>query len=56
MAEIGRIRVAQPAVEIAVYPGAGHAFLNPEQNGYHPAAAAAAWTRAIAFLDAAFAV
>jgi len=37
--------------EIQVYPGAGHAFFNDSRpEMYHPAAAADAWPRAMAFL------
>ncbi|MGH7788298.1 MAG: dienelactone hydrolase family protein [Candidatus Binatia bacterium] len=39
--------------EIHTYPGAGHAFFNDSRPAsYHPAAAAAAWPRALAFLRA----
>lgn len=38
-------------IDVKIYPGAGHAFENPNNtNGYRPEAAADAWTRTIAFL------
>jgi carboxymethylenebutenolidase len=38
-------------VDVKIYPGAGHAFENPNnQSGYRPEAAADAWTRTIDFL------
>jgi carboxymethylenebutenolidase len=38
-------------VEIKIYPGAGHAFENPNNtNGYRPEAAADAWQRTTVFL------
>jgi carboxymethylenebutenolidase len=45
------IRARRPAVELHVYPGAGHAFENVEQASYDAAAADLAWQRSIAFLD-----
>ena len=50
-ADIARIAAANPGVELHVYPGAGHAFFNPEQETYAAAAAEAAWERSVAFLD-----
>jgi carboxymethylenebutenolidase len=45
MKKIGRY------TDIKIYPGAGHAFENPNNvNGYRPEAAADAWTRTVAFL------
>jgi carboxymethylenebutenolidase len=45
MQKIGRV------VDIKEYPGAGHAFENPNNtNGYRPEAAADAWKRTLAFL------
>jgi carboxymethylenebutenolidase len=44
------IRTRHPAVELHVYPGAGHAFENVEQPSHDPDAAALAWQRSIAFL------
>ena len=38
-------------VEIKIYPGAGHAFENPNNtNGYRPDASADAWQRTTLFL------
>lgn len=38
-------------VDIKIYPGAGHAFENPNNTtGYRPEAAADAWARTLAFL------
>ncbi|MBT5456685.1 MAG: dienelactone hydrolase family protein, partial [Rhodospirillaceae bacterium] len=54
--DIERIRAANPEVEIHIYPGAGHAFFNPEQVGnHHPEAAAEAWRRSVDFLSRQFA-
>jgi carboxymethylenebutenolidase len=40
-------------VEIKIYPDAGHAFENPNnQQGYRPEDAADAWRRTIDFLSA----
>jgi carboxymethylenebutenolidase len=50
-AEIDTIRERHPGVELYVYPGAGHAFENPDQAGYNATAAALAWGRSIDFLD-----
>lgn len=55
VAQIERIRTAHPEVTIHVYPGAGHAFFNPEQANYDAQAAALAWQRSTAFLEARFA-
>lgn len=52
MADIERIRARHPSVEIFIYPGAGHAFLNPDQQSYHAPSAQPAWARSIAFMDA----
>jgi len=39
-------------VDIKIYPGAGHAFMNPNnQGGYRPEAAADAWQRTLNFLN-----
>jgi carboxymethylenebutenolidase len=38
-------------IDVKIYPGAGHAFENPNNtSGYRPEAAADAWARTIAFL------
>ena len=51
LAEVQDIAARHPAVETHVYPGAGHAFINPEQPTYNATAADLAWERSIAFLD-----
>jgi carboxymethylenebutenolidase len=55
VAEIERIRQRHPSVQVYLYPGAGHAFENPDQTSFDPAAASLAWSRTIAFLDQQFA-
>ncbi len=50
-ADIERIRSRHPEATLEVYSGAGHAFENPYQPGYHARTAARAWVRAIAFAD-----
>jgi carboxymethylenebutenolidase len=38
-------------IDVKIYPGAGHAFENPNNtNGYRPEAAADAWKRTLSFL------
>ena len=38
------------SVDIKIYPGAGHAFQNPNnKRGYRPEAAADAWPRTLKF-------
>jgi carboxymethylenebutenolidase len=38
-------------IDVKIYPGAGHAFENPNNtNGYRPADASDAWKRTLAFL------
>jgi carboxymethylenebutenolidase len=40
-------------INVKIYPGAGHAFENPNnKSGFRPAAAQDAWSRTIAFLNA----
>lgn len=51
MEGVEKVRAAQPQIDLHVYPGAGHAFLNPEQSRYDKQAAALAWQRSLAFLD-----
>lgn len=51
VADIARIEAANPGVEMHVYPGAGHAFFNPEQDHYDAAAAKLSLERSLAFLD-----
>lgn len=48
--DVERIRAAHPAAELHVYPGAGHAFLNPEQDHFDAAAAEQSWRRSLEFL------
>jgi carboxymethylenebutenolidase len=50
-----RIRAAFPALDMRLYEGAGHAFMNPEQEFFNEPAAQDAWTSAIAFIEASFA-
>ncbi|HTV59716.1 MAG TPA: dienelactone hydrolase family protein [Verrucomicrobiae bacterium] len=39
-------------VDLKIYPGAGHAFMNPNnQGGYRPEAAADAWQRTLNFFN-----
>ncbi len=51
LADIEKIAAAHPAVTINVYPGAGHAFFNPEQASHDVAAAAQAWSDCLSFLQ-----
>ncbi|MGH9444162.1 MAG: dienelactone hydrolase family protein [Terriglobia bacterium] len=47
------MRRAGKQVNIKIYPGAGHAFENPNnRGGYRPAAARNAWQRTLTFLNA----
>jgi len=55
MAGIEAIRTANPGVTLHVYPGAGHAFFNPEQKSFDADAAALALDRSVAFLESRFA-
>lgn len=48
--DIDRIRAARPEATVHIYPGAGHAFFNPEQETYDRAAAEQAWANTLAFL------
>ncbi|MBB5694651.1 dienelactone hydrolase family protein [Muricoccus pecuniae] len=50
--DVELIRVAQPGVEIHVYPGAGHGFACEDRSSHDPAATALAEERALAFLSA----
>lgn len=52
LADSEKIRAKHPSVEMYIYPGAGHAFLNPDQETYHAESAQPAWSRSIAFMDA----
>jgi carboxymethylenebutenolidase len=49
--DIENIRAARPDVTIHVYPGAGHAFFNPEQASHDADAVALAFHRSVDFLD-----
>ncbi len=46
----GLAKAGKP-VDIYVYPGAGHAFMNEGQASYHPDAAKQAWARALQFFQ-----
>ena len=48
-ADVEAIRAAQPAVEIFVYPGAGHGFGCEERASYNEQAAGLAQSRTLAF-------
>lgn len=51
LADVHRIAPAHPHVEVQIYPKAGHAFLNPEQDSHDAAAAEASWQRSLEFLE-----
>ena len=51
LADVTRIAAAHQDVELHVYGGAGHAFLNPEQEHYDAAATALSWQHSLAFLE-----
>ncbi len=51
MPQVQRIHVRHPAVEMHIYPGAVHAFENPDQESYQAAAADLAWKNSVAFMD-----
>jgi len=51
LAAVEAIIAAHPNVEVVVYSGGGHAFFNPEQDHFDPAAAQAAWEKSVAFMD-----
>jgi len=45
------MKVLNRRIDVKIYPGAGHAFENPNNtSGYRPEAAADAWKRTLAFL------
>lgn len=48
---VEKIKTTFPQFNVHVYPEAGHAFFNPEQNTYNKLAAELAWKRSIKFLD-----
>ena len=50
LADVKRIAAANPGVEMHIYPGAGHAFFNPEQDHHDGPAGALAWQRSLEFL------
>ena len=52
--EVEAIRDAHPALDFHVYPGADHAFFNPEQESHDAEAAELAHRRTLAFLEARF--
>ena len=52
--EVEAIRDAHPGLEFHVYPGADHAFFNPEQESHDAEAADTAHRRTLAFLKARF--
>lgn len=53
--DIEKICAAHPTVTIHIYPGAGHAFFNPEQDSHDADAASLALSRSVDFLNARFA-
>ena len=48
------IQAANPDVTIHIYPGAGHAFFNPEQISHDPDRAGLLLSRSVAFLEEVF--
>ena len=48
---VEEIKTKYPLFNVYVYPEAGLAFFNPEQNTYNKLAAELAWKRSIKFLD-----
>ncbi len=52
--KVEAIRASHPECEMHIYPGAGHAFYNPEQAHYDEKAARLTHERSVAFLDRAF--
>lgn len=51
---VRQIQANYPEVEFQIYPGAGHAFYNPEQANHNANAAETAYGRSITFLDRQF--
>lgn len=51
IATVREIEATYPEAEFHVYPGAGHAFFNPEQATHHAEAARLAHQRSVEFLD-----
>jgi carboxymethylenebutenolidase len=54
MEGVKAIQAANPEVTVYVYPGAGHAFFNPEQVNHNADAAALALSRSVEFLEGCF--
>ena len=50
LADIEKIRAANPDIPIHIYPGGKHAFFNPDQASYDAEIAALAFRRAVDFL------
>ena len=50
LATVQEIATGHPEVELHVYPHAGHAFFNPDQESYDADAADLAWKRTVEFL------
>lgn len=48
------IQAANPDVTVHIYPGANHAFFNPEQDYHDPDAASLLLSRSVAFLEECF--
>jgi carboxymethylenebutenolidase len=46
-----RLQATSVTALVHVYPGCGHAFMNPSRPGWNADAAATAWGRTLAFLD-----
>ncbi len=49
--DVKKIKNTFPEFSVYVYPKAGHAFFNPEQENYNKSAADLAWERSRKFLD-----
>lgn len=49
IADVQAIQAAQPGLPVYVYPEAGHAFGRAGTPAHHPASAALAWERTLAF-------
>lgn len=49
------IKAANPAIEMHLYEGAGHAFMNPEQEFFDAESSMIAWRRATDFVARSFA-
>jgi len=55
MKNVDAIQAANPEVKIHIYPGAGHAFFNPEQVSHDADASALLLSRSVEFLESQFA-